>query len=157
LPLKPFEFHGHVGNRHIVSFGLRYDYSKRAVQVADDPPAFLDNLRVKVAQFAGYEVQNFKQIGINEYKAGAGGIGDKPEFGEIVGVSLLSSSKMRFRKRSAEGWVHQSYILEPRSVYLLSGEARQVWEHTIPPVVSLRFSLAFRTLRFRREGRMRFG
>ena len=148
LPLKPFEFHGHVGNRRVVSFGLRYDYAKRTVQNADHPPAFLDNLRLKVAQFTGYEVQDFKQMGINEYKAGAG-IGwhrDKPEFGDIVGVSLLSSAKMRFRKRSAEGWVRQSYILEPRSVYLLSGEARQLWEHSIPPVASLRFSLTFRTL-----------
>jgi alkylated DNA repair dioxygenase AlkB len=130
LPLKPFEFHGHVGN-----------------------PAFLDSLSVRVAQFAGYEVQNFKQIGINEYKAGAG-IGwhrDKPEFGDIVGISLLSSCKMRFRNRSTEGWVRQSYILEPRSVYLLSGGARQVWEHSIPPVASLRFSLTFRTLAFSRE------
>jgi hypothetical protein len=27
LELKPFEFHGHVGNRRVTSFGLRYDYA----------------------------------------------------------------------------------------------------------------------------------
>jgi alkylated DNA repair dioxygenase AlkB len=148
LTLKPFEFHGHVGNRRVVSFGLRYDYSKRAVKSAADAPAFLDNLRVQVAQFAGYDIQDFKQIGINEYRVGAG-IGwhrDKQEFGDIVGVSLLSRATIRFRKRSGEGWTRQSHILEPRSIYLLSGEARQLWEHSIPPVLSLRFSVTFRTL-----------
>ena len=47
LSLKPFEFHGHVGNRRVVSFGLRYDYSRREVRTAEDPPAFLRNLCVK--------------------------------------------------------------------------------------------------------------
>jgi alkylated DNA repair dioxygenase AlkB len=128
LPLKPFEFHGHVGNRGVVSFGLRYDYSLREVRTAEDPPAFLGNLRAKIARFTGYQVLDFKQIGINEYRSGAG-IGwhrDKQEFGDVVGVSLLSSAKTRFRKRSNEGWVRRSFVLEPRSVYVLSGEARQL-------------------------------
>jgi hypothetical protein len=29
LDFKPFEFYGHVGNRRVVSFGLRYDYTRR--------------------------------------------------------------------------------------------------------------------------------
>lgn len=155
LPLKPFEFHGHVGNRRVVSFGLRYDYNRREVRAADDPPTFLDKLRIKVAQFTGCEVHDFKQIGINEYAAGAG-IGwhrDKPEFADVVGVSLLSAAKMRFRKRSDEGWVRRSHILERRSVYVLSGEARQLWEHSITPVASLRYSLTFRTLASARRTR----
>lgn len=61
LPFKPFEFHGHVGNRRVVSFGLRYDHTRREVQRAEDPPAFLDNLRRKVAQLTGYEAQNFSR------------------------------------------------------------------------------------------------
>src|SRR5258707_4961884 len=32
LELKPFEFHGHLGNRRVASFGLRYDYSLRSVE-----------------------------------------------------------------------------------------------------------------------------
>ncbi len=34
LELKPFEFHGHLGNRRVTSFGLRYDYARRAVEVS---------------------------------------------------------------------------------------------------------------------------
>jgi len=42
LDLKPFEFHGHLGNRRVTSFGLRYDYARRNVEAAD---AFLCILR----------------------------------------------------------------------------------------------------------------
>jgi hypothetical protein len=28
LNLKPFEFHGHLGNRRVASFGFRYDYDR---------------------------------------------------------------------------------------------------------------------------------
>lgn len=35
LELKPFEFPDHVGNRRVTAFGLRYDYARRAVEVAD--------------------------------------------------------------------------------------------------------------------------
>ena len=31
LPFKPFDFHGHLANRQVVSFGYRYDYDRRAV------------------------------------------------------------------------------------------------------------------------------
>ena len=92
LELKPFEFHGHVGNRRVTSFGLRYDFSRRSLGVADPFPPFLAELREKVAKFAGRKVQEFQQGGVNEYPAGAG-IGwhkDKAQFGVIVGVSLLA-------------------------------------------------------------------
>src|ERR1700742_3660067 len=32
LPFKPFEFHGYLGNRRIVSYGFRYDYGGRALR-----------------------------------------------------------------------------------------------------------------------------
>jgi alkylated DNA repair dioxygenase AlkB len=38
-------------------------------------------------------------------------------------------------------------VLEPRSVYLMRGPARWQYEHSIPPVDELRYSLTFRTLR----------
>jgi alkylated DNA repair dioxygenase AlkB len=39
--------------------------------------------------------------------------------------------------------------LEPRSGYVLSGEARRSWEHSIPAVKERRYSITFRTLRNR--------
>jgi alkylated DNA repair dioxygenase AlkB len=148
LDLKPFEFHGHQGNRRVISFGLRYNFAKRGVERAASPPDFLYNLRQKVADLAGYAANDFVQIGVNEYSPGAG-IGwhrDKAEFGTVVGVSLLSLVKMRFRKSEGDAWARFTHELEPRSLYILSGEIRELWEHSIAPVTSLRYSLTFRTL-----------
>jgi alkylated DNA repair dioxygenase AlkB len=148
LELKPFEFHGHRGNRRVVSFGLRYDYDQREVQSAPQIPTFLDELRAKAAAFANRSAQEVKQVGINEYQAGAG-IGwhrDKPEFGDVIGVSLLMPAKMRLRRQDGQKWERRSLILQPRSIYVLSGASRREWEHSIPPVEALRYSIMFRTL-----------
>jgi alkylated DNA repair dioxygenase AlkB len=148
LDLKQFEFHGHLGNRRVISFGLRYDYARRAAKATDGFPAFVADLRNKVAKFAGRKVDEFQQGGVNQYPPGAG-IGwhkDKPQFGVIVGVSLLAPATMRFRRAEGTGWIRTSQRLEPRSIYILEGEARTVWEHSVPPVDAVRYSLTFRTV-----------
>jgi len=35
---------------------------------------------------------------------------------------------------------------EPRSLYIMTGEARRVWEHSIPPVKEPRYSITFRSM-----------
>jgi alkylated DNA repair dioxygenase AlkB len=153
LELRPFEFHGCIGKRRVTSFGLRYDYTRRTVDVADEFPSFLAELRNKVAAFAGREVNEFAQGGVNEYPPGAG-IGwhkDKPQFCVVVGVSLLAPATMRLRLPAGKGWIRKSHELKPRSIYILDGEARMRWEHSIPPVNSLRYSLTFRTLAMNRN------
>jgi alkylated DNA repair dioxygenase AlkB len=148
LDLKPFEFHGHLGNRRVVSFGLKYDYSRRSIERASEVPSFLEGILHRVADFAGYEADAFRQVGVNEYRPGAG-IGwhkDKPQFGIIVGISLLAPATMRFRRAQGRSWIRISQTVEPRSIYILSGEARTEWEHSIPPMNDLRYSITFRTL-----------
>jgi alkylated DNA repair dioxygenase AlkB len=148
LHLKPFEFHGHLGNRRVISFGFRYDFSRRTVEAASEFPPFLNELRAKVAEFAGHGVNEFRQVGVNEYRPGAG-IGwhkDKAQFGIIVGVSLLAPATMRFRRAQGNGWARVSQTIAPRSIYVLSGEARTEWEHSLPPLDKLRYSFTFRTL-----------
>ena len=148
LDLKPFEFHGYVGNRRVVSFGFDYDFTRRSVQPAAEMPPFLDELLARAAGFAGCDKAVFRQVGVNEYRAGAG-VGwhrDKPQFGIVVGVSLLAPATMRFRKAGGTRWIRVSRTLQPRSIYILSGEARTEWEHSIAPVDRLRYSINFRTL-----------
>jgi alkylated DNA repair dioxygenase AlkB len=148
LDLKPFEFHGHTGNRRVTSFGLKYNFSRRAVEVASEIPTFLARLLPRVASFVGYEQDAFRQVGVNEYRAGAG-IGwhkDKPEFGVIAGLSLGASATMRFRRPRGNSWERVSHMVQPRSIYVLAGEARSQWEHSIPEVSELRYSITFRTL-----------
>ena len=71
-------------------------------------------------------------------------------FGEVIGVSLLAECTFRLRRKLGAGWERASLALAPGSAYLLSGPARTEWEHSIPAVERLRYSLTFRN--FRREG-----
>jgi alkylated DNA repair dioxygenase AlkB len=86
---------------------------------------------------------------VSEYGVGApiGWHRDKDVFGMVVGVSLLASCTFRLRRKVGVKWERVSITVEPGSVYLLSGPARAVWEHSIPPVDELRYSLTFRELR----------
>jgi alkylated DNA repair dioxygenase AlkB len=148
LPFKPFDFQGFLANRRVVSFGYRYDYGSRAVVEAAPLPAFLVSLRRKVATLFDRPAEAFRQVLINEYRAGAG-IGwhrDKAQFDEVVGVSLLHFCNLRFRRKAGETWERASLTVEPRSAYLLSGPARREWEHSIPVLDRLRYSITLRTL-----------
>lgn len=148
LPFTPFNFHGYLGNRRVVSFGLRYNYDRRTVEDAAPLPDVLAALRLRAADFAGRPAGDFVQCLVNEYPPGAG-IGwhrDKPQFGEVVGISLLAPCVMRFRRRVGDGFERLSTPLPPRSAYLLAGAARSRWEHSITPMDRLRYSVTFRTL-----------
>ena len=72
---------------------------------------------------------------------------DKNVFNEIVGISLLAPCVFRLRRSVGDGWERVNVTAEPRSAYLLSGAARSEWEHSIPPVDALRYSVTFRNLR----------
>jgi alkylated DNA repair dioxygenase AlkB len=149
LPFKPFDFHGYLANRQVVAFGFRYDYGRRQVLEAEPLPSFLEPLREKIAEAFRRPPDAFRQVLINEYRAGAG-IGwhrDKLEFDDVVGVSLGAPCIFRLRRKSGEGWDRVSLIVEPRSAYLLSGPSRTVWEHSVPPLDRHRYSISFRTLR----------
>ena len=148
LPFKPFDFQGFLANRQVVSFGYRYDYGSRSVVEAAPFPSFLVALRAKIAETFGRPADAFRQVLINEYRPGAG-IGwhrDKAQFDEVVGVSLLTRCVLRFRRKAGETWNRASLTVEPRSAYLLSGPARTVWEHSIPALDRLRYSITLRTL-----------
>ncbi len=148
LDFKPFEFHGYLGNRRTVAFGLRYDYGRQAVETASDWPDFLLELRDRVVTLAGYDPRAFVQALVNEYAPGAG-IGwhrDRPQFGLVMGVSLLSPAVLRFRREAGDGWERTRAPVAPRSAYLLAGPARSEWQHSIVPGEALRYSVTFRTL-----------
>jgi alkylated DNA repair dioxygenase AlkB len=149
LPFRDFELHGYTGKRRVVSFGWHYDFNERALRRADDIPDFLRSLREVAARFAGMHPTRLQHVLVTEYGAGAG-IGwhrDKSVFGEVVGISLLTPCTFRLRRKLGDGWERRSVIAEPRSAYLLSGAARTEWEHSIPAVDALRYSVTFRNLR----------
>ena len=148
LPFKPFEFHGYLGNRRVVSFGWRYDYGGARLRKAEAIPQFLLPLRQIAARFGGIEAEEFAHTLVTEYAPGAG-IGwhrDKAQFGKVIGLSFCSPCRLRFRRKQDERWERRAVEVAPRSGYLLTGEARHVWEYSIPPMETLRYSVTFRTL-----------
>jgi alkylated DNA repair dioxygenase AlkB len=149
LPFREFDFHGYKGKRRVVSFGWRYDFSSRVLHRVDDIPDFLLPARERAAEFAELRAEQLQQALVTEYSAGSG-IGwhrDREEFGEVVGLSLVAACTFRLRLRVGEKWERVSIVAEPRSAYLMSGPSRTEWEHSIPEVETLRYSITFRNLR----------
>lgn len=149
LPFAPFDFQGFQGNRRIVSYGGRYDFSAGRLLEAEPLPAFLEPLQAKAADFAGVEAEALRQALVTEYAPGAG-IGwhrDRSQFDKVIGVSLGSACVLRFRRKAGERWERMAVPLEPRSAYLLDGPARTDWQHSINPGTELRYSVTFRSLR----------
>ena len=146
--LTPFRFHGWLGNRKTASFGWRYDFDDASFAPAEAIPDWLQPLRAKAAAFGGLRPEEFVHVLLARYDAGAG-IGwhrDRDVFDKVVGISLGTPATLRFRRRKPVGFDRASLEVEPRSAYLLSGDARRDWEHSIAPGKRLRFSITFRTL-----------
>ena len=148
LPFRAFDFHGFEGKRRVVSYGWKYDFDSASLRKADDIPAFLLPLRDCAADFAGLASERLQQVLVSEYDVGApiGWHRDKAVFGIVVGVSLRAPCTFRLRRKVGVKWERVSIAAEPGSVYVLSGPARTLWEHSIPPVAELRYSITFREL-----------
>lgn len=149
LPFREFEFQGYAGKRRTVSFGWHYDFNERQLRRTEDMPSFLLPLRDTAAAFAGVEPAQLQQVLVTEYGAGAG-IGwhrDKAVFGDVIGISLLSPCVFRLRRKTGDTWERASITAERRSGYLLRGPSRTEWEHSVPAVARLRYSITFRNLR----------
>jgi alkylated DNA repair dioxygenase AlkB len=119
------------------------------IQRTEDIPPFLLTLRERAATFAGLAPPDLQQVLLTEYAPGAG-IGwhrDRPVFAEVVGLSLLSRCVFRLRRKTGATWERTSLTLEPRSAYLLQGPSRTEWEHSIPAVEALRYSITFRSFK----------
>jgi alkylated DNA repair dioxygenase AlkB len=149
LPFREFEFQGFTGRRRVVSFGWRYDFNTHRLEAAEPIPEFLGAVRDAAASFAAVHPGALEQALVTEYGAGAaiGWHRDRAVFGDVVGVSLLSACTFRLRRQTDDGWERVSLTARPRSVYLLRGIVRTEWEHSIPAVETLRYSITFRTRR----------
>jgi alkylated DNA repair dioxygenase AlkB len=150
LDFHEIRMHGVVAKRTARHFGIDYDYERRAaVQEAEPVPDWIEPVREHAAALARLRPESLVEVLVQRYPEGAqiGWHRDAPMFGTVVGVSLLSSSRMRFRRDV--GGERETYELElaPRSGYVLAGAARTKWQHHVPPTKALRYSITFRTLR----------
>jgi alkylated DNA repair dioxygenase AlkB len=153
IEFSAFEMRGVVARRRVAFFGHSYD----AGRVSPPLPAFLLPLRARMARLADVSPHAFAMALINEYPPGApiGWHRDAPQYDIVAGVSLLSSCRMRLRPYVSPGAPKQGQrrtathelLLEQRSAYVMTGDSRSGFEHQIPPVTALRYSITFRTLR----------
>jgi alkylated DNA repair dioxygenase AlkB len=147
LPLQPFQFGQYEGKRRVASFGFRYDYTLRRLREAEPIPDWLGPIIERVEAFGGPET-SIRQVLCTEYDVGVG-IGwhrDKPHFDRVFGLSLGSACKFRFRRLNGKKWERFTLDAEPRSLYMMSGASRHIWEHSIPAVEAPRYSITFRTM-----------
>ncbi len=148
-PLQPFQFGQWQGKRLTASFGSAYDYQRGRIAEAPPLPEWLLVLRERLAPLVTREPESFVQASLLRYDPGAG-IGwhrDRPQYGEVMGASLGAPCVLRLRRRTASGFERRHVELAPRSLYLLSGEVRDKWEHSIVPMEVTRRSITFRSLR----------
>jgi alkylated DNA repair protein (DNA oxidative demethylase) len=149
MRFDPIVIHGQAARRTGRHFGLDYDYETRTPQPGEPVPDWLLPLRARAAELAGRDAEQLVEILVQRYPPGAtiGWHRDAPAFGTVVGFSLGSASRLRFQRGKGEKRRVWEVLLEPRSGYILDGEARRSWQHSIPPTKELRYSVTFRTLR----------
>jgi DNA oxidative demethylase len=152
LRFDPIVIRGQAARRTARHYGLGYDYGSRTPQPGEPMPTWLLGARERGAELAGVAPEELVEILVQRYPPGStiGWHRDAPAFGTVVGMSLAGSCRLRFQRGKRERRRVWEVLLEPRSGYVLAGEARRSWEHSIPPTEELRYSITFRTLRARR-------
>jgi alkylated DNA repair dioxygenase AlkB len=143
------EFRSVVARRRVIQYGWKYGFDRSRLKPGPPLPDFLLPVRDRAAALAALPPEALSEALLTEYPPGApiGWHRDAPGFDLVLGVSLLSSCRFRFRHGEARDADRYSLILEPGSAYLLSGQARTEWQHSIPEAATLRYSITFRTLR----------
>jgi alkylated DNA repair protein (DNA oxidative demethylase) len=155
LDFQAVVMRGQTARRTVRHFGFDYDYERHGRLTPADPlPEPLVGLARRAEELGGLEPGKLEQALVSRYPPGAG-IGwhrDAPMFGStIVGVSLLSSCRLRVRRDGKDGRRLAELELAPRSAYVLTGSARWAWQHSIPDAKDLRYSITFRSVRARAQ------
>ena len=158
LPLEEARYKAWTARRRVAHFGTAYDYDDNTLLARPDVPVSLHGLRAQAAAWAGLPADDFSSARVAEYRPGTplGWHRDVPDFEVVVGVSLGTPGRIRFRRyppiapKKAEVL---SIELAPRSAYVLRGPARWDWQHSIAPTPALRWSITFRTRRTARAVR----
>jgi alkylated DNA repair dioxygenase AlkB len=143
---------GQVARRTVIHFGWDYDYDGWKINPTTPPSTRVRALADRCAAIARIAPESLEQFLIARYPPGAtiGWHRDAPMFGSpVIGISLGSTCTMKFRRETDTGFTLFTQLLEPRSLYILDGQSRTKWQHSIPPTKDLRYSISMRTLKRR--------
>jgi alkylated DNA repair dioxygenase AlkB len=154
LPLREARYKEYTARRRVYAFGSRFDFD--AYQLAPQPigvlPAPLQRLRERLAAWAGVTPDDFVHVMVAEYTPGSplGWHRDAPDYELIAGVSLGSPARLRFRPWPPRDPKKDDIVtleLSPGSAYRIAQTARWGWQHSLPAVTALRYSVTMRTVR----------
>jgi alkylated DNA repair dioxygenase AlkB len=150
--LHAFSFQGFEAKRKVASFGYDYNFDKGGLTKGIGIPSAFQPLIQKVAAHLSIPGEQFAELLVTEYPAGSviNWHRDAPPFDIIVGISLASDCTFRLRPYDKAKQGKNSVLSFPvqrRSLYVIRGEARTEWQHSIAPVKQLRYSITLRTLR----------
>lgn len=123
----------------ILRYGWNYNPTDKWVQ---DIPEWVFAPEVPLPR--GIRPPKFDSVSVHEYHAGRGMPPhiDSLAFGpEIYVLSLLGDSFLLMEYAGRQ----ETFSIPRRSLYIMSGEARQAWTHSIEPVKSRRYSIVYRT------------
>jgi DNA oxidative demethylase len=148
LRFDPIVLRGQTAKRTARHFGLGYDYRARAPEPGEPMPAWLEPARRLAGGLAGTPPEDLVEALVQHYPVGAaiGWHRDAPAFGLVVGISLGGAARLRFQRGKGADRRTWEIQVDPRSGYVLDGEARASWEHELPAAKVERFSITFRTL-----------
>ena len=150
LELREARYKEYTARRRVASFGAGYDYDANELTPAPVIASFLLPLRARIAEWTAVPEDAFGYAMVAEYRPGTqlGWHRDVPHFEMVVGVSLVATATMRFRRHPPKpGAPILTLDLQPRSAYVLREEARWGWQHAIAPTQALRYSITLRTRR----------
>jgi DNA oxidative demethylase len=155
VPLHQVIMHGTPAKRTVAHFGLTYAYDRSStLEPAEPLPAWVQPLVPRIAAAMHEPPAALAELLLTKYPPGAriGWHRDAPMFGPTVaGLSLGAGCELRFRRKrrdgDRDGYDQVAVAIAPRSLYVLGGAARAVWQHMIPPADKERWSLTFRTIK----------
>jgi alkylated DNA repair dioxygenase AlkB len=151
LKLEQARYKDYTAKRRAASFGFEYDFSYNTVHPAAPIPEFLQPLKARAAAWLGVDISAIRHALVAEYRPGTalGWHRDVPNFELVCGISLGGEARMRFGPFPPKKGDRKSVLsldLAARSAYLLRGDARWRWQHSIPATKALRYSITFRTM-----------
>jgi alkylated DNA repair dioxygenase AlkB len=151
IELHTFTFQGFEAKRKVASFGYDYSFEKAKLSKGKDIPPSFNRIIKLVADQISVNSEAFAELLVTQYPVGSviNWHRDAPPFDIIAGISLKSDCTFRLRPYKEEKRTRKTVISFPvkrRSLYVIRGESRTDWQHSIAPVKAERYSITLRTL-----------
>ena len=125
-----------ANSRKVQHYGYLYDYVSKKINIPTTPlPYFLTELANELTNICKQlnlidDNYIFNQCIVNNYESGQGisRHTDVKTYGKVIGCFTIGSGATMKFVHPVTGVEYEKYV-EPNSLYIMSGDARQVWTH----------------------------